>query len=187
MVDKTVFNEKVLEAKSNDDGVVRMNRAVDNHRTVIGNLYDRHYHSGVLADIQYQLSFRVSEAEALTLNLDKYLDRETNIISGIKGKGGQPYPEKIISDTLISSIDTINKHISLSTYMADLKNEGRTSHDFRYSFCKNLYLDKLSLAGSINGLDISDFCLKTVPCEIKSSKVFLKDLVVDYANMDPDR
>jgi len=93
-VDKTVFNEKVLEAKSNDNSVARMNRAVSNTANVINHLYDRHYHSGVMAEATLETSFRLSETIELTSNLDKYLDRDTNIISGIIGKGGQAYMPK---------------------------------------------------------------------------------------------
>lgn len=142
-VDKTVFNEKVLEAKNNDNTVVRMNRAVENPNAVINNLYAKHYHSGVMADTQLELGFRISEAAVLTTNLDKYLDRDTNTISGVIGKGGQKYMPKQISQELIAKIEAIDKHISKSTYMADLKEERITSHDFRYSFCRNSYFEKL--------------------------------------------
>lgn len=65
-VDKNIFSEKVLEAKNNDNTVVRMNRAVDNPNTIINNLYDKHYHSGVIADTQLELGLRLSEAIELT-------------------------------------------------------------------------------------------------------------------------
>ena len=143
-MDKNIFNEKVLEIKNNDNSEVRLNRAVNNSNMVVSNLYDKHYHSGVMAETTLETGFRLSETMELTTNLDKYLDRDTNTIAGIVGKGGQEYQPKEISSALISKIDTIEKHISKSTYMADLKEEGITSHDFRYSFCRNSYLEKLA-------------------------------------------
>jgi hypothetical protein len=142
-VDKSIFNEKVLEAKNHNNTVVRMNRAVSNPNMVIANLYDKHYHSGVMAETTLETSFRLSETIELTTNLDKYLDRDTNIISGIIGKGGQEYQPKEISPALIAKIDAIDKHISKSTYAADLKNQGLTPHDFRYSFASNTYKEKI--------------------------------------------
>lgn len=140
-VDKTVFNEKVLEAKNNDNTTVRMNRAVDNHKEVISNLYDRRYCSGVIADVQVSLGLRLSEAIELTRNLDKYLDRNTDTVNEVIGKGGKAYISKEIPQSLVSKIEAIDKHISKSTYMADLKTEGITSHDFRYTFLKLSYDD----------------------------------------------
>ena len=86
-----------------------------------------------MAEATLETSFRLSETIELTSNLDKYLDRNTNTISGIKGKGGQEYQPKQTSQALIAKIDAIDRHISKSTYMADLKVEGITSHQFRYS------------------------------------------------------
>ncbi len=143
-VDKSVFNDKVLEVKNNDTSQMRLNRAVDNPHTVINNLYDKHYHSGVMADTQLELSLRVSEAIALTKDLDKYLDRDTNIVSGIIGKGGQEYQPKEISQSLISKIDAIDKHISKSTYMSDLKEEAISSHDFRYTAAVDMYNQQIA-------------------------------------------
>jgi len=162
-VDKTVFNEKVLEAKNNDNTIVRMNRAVSNPTNVINNLYAKHYHSGVMAETTLELGYRLSEVRELTINLDKYLDRNTNTITGIVGKGGQTYlPKENIPQALISKIDAIDKHISKSTYMADLKAEGITSHQFRFSFCQNFYLDKLANSPELSHNDI----LKTVSSEM---------------------
>ena len=142
-VDKTIFNEKVLEVKNNDNSVVRLNRAVSNPNQVITNLYEKHFHSGVMAEISQELGFRLSESAELTTNLDKYLDRDTNTISGIRGKGGQEYQPKQIPQALIAKIDMIENHISKSTYMADLKEEGISSHDFRYSFASNTYQEQI--------------------------------------------
>jgi len=144
-VDKSIFNEKVLEAKSNDNTVVRMNRAVSNPTNVINNLYDKHYHSGTMSEASLELGLRLQETMELTTNLDKYLDRDTNIISNLSGKGGQNYQDKEITKALIAKIDalSIDNYISKSTYAADLKNEGITSHDFRYSFASNTYKEQI--------------------------------------------
>lgn len=151
-VDKSVFNEKVLEAKNNDNTIVRINRAVDNPTTIVNNLFNRHYHSGVIADTQIELGLRLKEAIELTSNLDKYLNRDIGAVNSIIGKGGKPYIMKEISQSLVSKIEAIDKHISKSTYMADLNKEGITSHDFRYTYLKLSYDDliKKSANGEIS-------------------------------------
>ena len=94
----------------------------------------------------------MSEAIELTINLDKYLDRGMDTVSSIIGKSGKPYIMKEISQSLVSKIEAIDKHISKSTYMADLKKEDITSHDLRYTFLKLSYDDliKKSANGEIS-------------------------------------
>jgi len=148
-VDKNIFNDKVIEIKNNNNSVIRLNRAVDNPDRVINNLYKKHYHSGVMAEATLETSFRLLETIELTSNLDKYLDRDTNTVSGIIGKGGQEYQAKQISPSLIAKIDMIDKHISKSTYMADLRGESISSHDFRYSFASNTYNEQINQGKSL--------------------------------------
>ncbi len=143
-LDKNIFNEKVLEIKNNAHIEVRLNRAVDNPNRIINNLYEKHYASGVISDAQLELGLRLSEAIELTRNLDKYLDRDIDTVSSLIGKGGQPYRIKEISQSLVSKIEAIDKHISKSTYMSDLRGEGITSHDFRYSFATNTYNEQIA-------------------------------------------
>lgn len=152
-MDKNLFNEKVLEIKNNDNSEARLNRAVNNPNMVVSNLYDKHYHSGVMAETTLETGFRLSETMELTTNLDKYLDRDTNIISNLSGKGGQNYQDKEITKELIAKIDalSIDNYISKSTYAADLKNEGITSHDFRYSFASNTYKEQIEQGKSQQG------------------------------------
>jgi len=142
-VDKDIFDKKVLAIKSSQDNEIRLNRAVSNPNQVISNLYDKHFHSGVMAEVSQGLGFRLAESAELTTNLDKYLDRDTNTISGIRGKGGQEYQPKQISPSLVAKVDMIENHISKSTYMNDLKEEGISSHDFRYSFASNTYQEQI--------------------------------------------
>jgi len=181
-VDKTVFNEKVLEAKNNDNTVVRMNRSVSNPNSVINNLYDRHYHSGIMSELSLETGFRLAETYELTTNLDKYLDRNTNTITGIVGKGGQIYlPKENIPQALIARIDAINKYISKSTYMSDLKAEGITSHDFRYSFCKNSYENKLDAIKMGNSELSHNDILKAVSVEMNHHRADITNYYLSKA------
>ncbi len=82
---------------------------------VINNLHKKHYASGVIADTQLELGLRLSEAIELTRNLDKYFDRNIEAISSLIGKGGHPYKMKKISQSLVSKIEAIDKHISKYT------------------------------------------------------------------------
>lgn len=97
------------------------------------------HRSRVVAFIQYKLCFRASEALLLANNPNKFLLGLT--ISGVKGKGGQAYPDKTvdpdIADMILSAIP-----ISRSTYYRDqrkaLKGKNRP-HDLRLSHICNLY------------------------------------------------
>jgi len=61
--------------------------------------------------------------------------------------------------------------------MADLKAEGITSHDFRYSFCQNSYLDKLSNNPELSHNDI----LKAVSSEMNHHRAEITNYYLSKA------
>lgn len=110
---------------------------------VINELYEKRYESGLIAELQYDLGFRVSEAIMIASHPEQYIhtlptgDYE---VSGVVGKGGHIYHEKIIDAELVGKLRHAEAIPSLSTYHRDLEVIGDiSSHDFRYDFAKNLY------------------------------------------------
>lgn len=138
-LDKKVFDDVVIQAKREDTGVFKTNRSIDDKNEIIKNLYNKHYSSGVIAEVQLTLGYRVSEAEDVVYNLNRYLNEDSRELTGVIGKGGQEYTPKTISHELIEKIRLINHKYSHSTYMNDLKEQWISSHDFRYTFALDLY------------------------------------------------
>ena len=95
-IDKEYFNDKINEIKSiTEKEPIKINRAIKNVSSFIQNLYDKRFESGVLAQIQYELGFRVSEAIKLISNPLNYI--KNNSVIGMTGKGNHKYHNKIIS------------------------------------------------------------------------------------------
>lgn len=114
----------------------------------VQEMLDRLPHrSRVVAMIQYKLCFRASEALLIANNPEKYL-LSNIIISGVKGKGGQVYPDKRIDSDLVEIIHS-SVPISRSTYYRDQRKalQGKNRpHDLRLSHICDLY-DALRDAG----------------------------------------
>lgn len=104
------------------------------------------HRSRVVAFIQYKLCFRASEALLIANSPKKYLFNLT--LSGVKGKGGQVYPDKPIDAELADLINSATP-ISRSTYYRDQRKalQGKNRpHDLRLSHICDLY-DSLRDAG----------------------------------------
>ena len=138
-VDKEIFNSFVKEVKAKDTSSVEIFRAVSNFQSLQDNLFQRHEMSAVLAEIQYQMGYRISEAIEVIKNFKEYFNRSSMQLKGVKGKGGREYIPKEISKELVGKIENIENKISKSTYDKDLRKEGIKSHDLRISFAKNKY------------------------------------------------
>jgi len=110
---------------------------------VINELYEKRYESGLIAELQHDLGFRVSEAMEIASNPEKYIHPLPNgdyEVSGVIGKGGHIYSDKLIDAELVGKLHHVEDIPSLSTYHRDLEAIGDiSSHDFRYDFAKNLY------------------------------------------------
>lgn len=128
-----------------DSKIFKTGRYINQHKkdTMINKLPKR---SQVVAEIQFKLGFRASEALEIANHPDKYLIGLN--ITGVKGKGGQIYPQKFVTKEFAELIQS-NISISRSTYYRDqrqaLNGENRP-HDLRLSYIVNLY-DNLRDAG----------------------------------------
>ncbi|PUE64797.1 hypothetical protein [Arcobacter lacus] len=151
--DKSFFDDRVKIVKSGADIIIE-NRYINNVDNVIKNLYEDRYISGLIAQTQYELSIRQSEAFELVKNPLKYLDN--GYIIDLIGKGNHKYNSKEISfeleqKLLNNSYDLIDK----STYYKDLQKYDISSHDFRFSSARDKFEDMLK-----NGISEKEAKLK---------------------------
>lgn len=128
-----------------DPSIFQTGRYMDED-AVEGMLNRLPHRSRVVALIQYKLCFRASEALLIANSPEKYLFNLT--LSGVKGKGGQVYPDKPIDAELAELIRSALP-INRSTYYRDqrkaLQGTNRP-HDLRLSHICDLY-DSLRDAG----------------------------------------
>lgn len=104
------------------------------------------HRSKVVAFIQYKLCFRASEALKIVNDPEKYLSG--TILMGVKGKGGQVYPDKTL-DSNTAKMILSSVPITRSTYYRDQRkalNGKHRPHDLRLSHICDLY-DSLRDAG----------------------------------------
>ena len=139
--DKSFFDDRVKIIKDEADYIIE-NRYIHNVDNVIKNLYADRAISGLIAQTQYELSIRQSEAFELVKNPNKYLDN--GYIVDLVGKGNHKYMAKEISfeleqKLLNNSYDLIYK----STYYNDLQKYDISSHDFRFTSARDKFEDML--------------------------------------------
>ncbi len=129
--DENYFNDKVALIKDEADKIIE-NRYIDNVDAVINDLYEQRYISGLIAEVQYELSIRQEEAFELVRNPFDYLDH--GVVENLVGKGNHIYETKDVPFTLEQKILTnTEKIISKSTYYNDLQKYNISSHDFRFT------------------------------------------------------
>jgi len=170
-LDKEIINSIVSEVKANDTSTIELNRSINNLDGLYKDLGNRHEMSQVLAEVQAELGLRVSEAIELVKNVNDYVVKDINEISGLNGKGGKEYLVKDISARLVNKIENIDKMISKSTYQKDLAALGEKSHNLRITFSKNEYEKNIA-----NGLSHNE-ALKSVSAELNHNR---EDITVYY-------
>jgi hypothetical protein len=131
------IRENLREALKNQE--IEKNRAVENLENKLQELYQKDYYSGVVAELQSKLGFRVSEAQEIVQNFQKYYN-EQNKLSGVIGKGNHEYNQKEITQHLALKIQKVQEIKSYQTYLKNLKSVGiEKTHNLRYSFVKENY------------------------------------------------
>ena len=139
--DKSFFDDRVSILKDQAEIIIE-NRYIDNVQDVISNLYEDRAVSGLLAQTQYELSIRQSEAYELLKNPLKYIN--DGVVSNLNGKGNHKYKEKEISFQLEQKIlNNQNSLIDKSTYYNDLQKYDISSHDFRFTSARDKYEEKI--------------------------------------------
>ncbi len=98
--------------------------------------------SGLIAETQYELSIRQSEAFELVKNPLKYIDN--GYIVDLVGKGNHKYQVKEISFELEQKLlNNQNSLIDKSTYYNDLQKFDISSHDFRFTAARDRFEEKI--------------------------------------------
>lgn len=135
--DKSFFDDRVKIIKDEADIIIE-NRYINSVNDVIKNLYKDRAISGLIAQCQYDLSIRQSEAFELVKNPTLYLD--SGYVVDLVGKGNHKYMAKEISfeleQKLLNNRDFL---IDKSTYYSDLKNYDISSHDFRFTAARDKF------------------------------------------------
>jgi len=143
-LDKNYFDQKVTEIKEMPLEEVITGRAIKDVDNVIKELYSSRYASGVIAEVQYSLGLRVSEAIELVQNHEKYIGHGE--VTNLTGKGNHTYEPKEISQQLVAKIISAENIPSQGTYRNDLSkitDNQHTPHDFRYSYAEREYHSKI--------------------------------------------
>ncbi|MCT7517613.1 hypothetical protein [Aliarcobacter cryaerophilus] len=139
--DKSFFDDRVKIIKDEADTIIE-NRYINNAKEVIKNLYEIREISGLIAQTQYELSIRQSEAFELVKNPLKYIDN--GFVNDLVGKGNHKYEAKEISFELEQKL--LNNQsflIDKSTYYKDLQNFSISSHDFRFTAARDKFEEKI--------------------------------------------
>jgi hypothetical protein len=140
--DKSFFDDKVKILKDQAETIIE-NRYIDNVENVISNLYQDRAITGLIAQCQYDLSIRQSEAFELVSNPLKYI--ENGYVENLVGKGNHTYESKEISfeleQKLLSNQDSL---IDKSTYYNDLQKYDISSHDFRFTSARDKFEEKIN-------------------------------------------
>lgn len=145
--DKSLF-DKMVESlkKENPKPDIQTNRAIQNTDILIKNIAKKNYSASIISKVQLEMGYRVSEAVEIVKNFGKYFDSVSNTIKNVSGKGGNIYTPKPITSSLIAKIKSISgeKIISKRAYQKILSKFGVKSHDFRFTYAKNLFIKCLN-------------------------------------------
>jgi len=157
-LDTSFFNEQVTIYK--DDAMER-GESIGEPKLITTEFHPLNainglsYPMNVIAQVQYETGFRVSEAYDLINNLEKHLSDLK--INSLKGKAGQMYQSKIISIELkimLLKLQAEQRKLPVqSTYYRNLQRYNMSSHDIRAFYSKELYEQKID-----DGLSHIDAC-----------------------------
>jgi len=131
----THFRENFNEVK--DDYTT--GRAITDTSSFINNLQEIRESSAIVAELQLETGYRVSEALEVANNFNNYYNPIDNSLTGVSGKGGQEYISKEISSDLAYKLQNLNNVPAYSTYQEDLKQLDHTSHDLRITYAQETY------------------------------------------------
>lgn len=126
---------------------------------IIQQLTEIRLESGVIASLMLEQGYRINEAMNIAKNHERYISPLGNgdyKISGIAGKGGKIYLDKIISRKEFKNISSLQSVPSKATFSRDLKKISPTlrAHDFRYEFARNAFKKEIEVSGYKRALEI---------------------------------
>lgn len=126
---------------------------------ILEKLKQVRYESFVIGRLMLTHGYRISEAMDIVKEPHKYIKALRNgdhKITGVVGKGGKIYHDKIISHKDRELILKMKKIPSKQSFNRDLKQLDTTlrAHDFRYQYAKNLFNEKLNKLGYDRAIEI---------------------------------
>lgn len=138
----TDYNDRVHELHRNV-GDYETGRALGDREDFLNQIYEKSFESGVVAELQLELGYRVAEAHEIVSNFDRYINNYNGTLEGVIGKGGREYIPKNISQDLQAKIRDMDGE-SKRSYQQNLQDLGVKSHDLRYTFAKEAHENGLS-------------------------------------------
>jgi hypothetical protein len=146
---------------------IRENTPTDNNQsirglqsdTIIQELYNIRYESGVLGELMLNNGYRISEALNIANDPYRYITQKANgdyVVSGVIGKGGKLYEDKTVNQEIYQKLIGERNFPSQSAFHRDLKqiDNNLRAHDFRYQYARNLFNEKVSEVGRDKALAI---------------------------------
>jgi len=138
-VGKDYFDEYVEELKFEYEPPAPECRYIDN----LENLHFDRVETELFKDVASETGLRKSEIWEVMNNPNDYL-KNGNELHGVIGKGNHGYAPKIISNELAHRLEQSKPDISLATVVRDLKAEDITPHDFRFTYARDSYEEKIA-------------------------------------------
>lgn len=157
-VSQNYFKEKFTSIRQTTSKNIETEKRGLQSDTILNDLKNIRYESYVLGNLMLTHGYRVSEALKIVQEPQRYIKSLSNgdyKISGVSGKGGKIYHDKILSHKDVQLIKNIRNIPSKAAFHRDLKqiDNNLRAHDFRYSFAKNLFNEKIQEVGYKKALE----------------------------------
>lgn len=157
-IDQHYFQDKWKEIKSSMPIMKQQQRGLSSPE-ILKQLSDIRHESSIIASLMYLQGYRIAEAMHIVQSPQKYISKLPNgdyKISGVAGKGGKIYQDKLISHTEFKNISNLQSIPSKSTFSRDLKkiDSNLRAHDFRYEHARNLFEKSIKESGYKQSLEI---------------------------------
>jgi hypothetical protein len=129
---KTALNARTDHKSFETGRYISENKAFE----IINSIAER---SSPIAQLQYEHGFRAGEAREIVNNPEKYL--QGNTVEHVRGKGGQEYAPKEITDSLREKIENVSERVTRDQYYRDVSKVigNNRAHDLRLSYTINKY------------------------------------------------
>jgi len=176
-IGENFFQQKWEEIKHSTPQQPKEPRGIQSE-DIIQQLTEIRQESGVIASLMLEQGYRINEAMNIVKSPEKYISPLGNgdyKISGIAGKGGKIYHDKIISRQEFKNISSLQSVPSKATFNRDLKKISPTlrAHDFRYQYARNEFQKEVGRLGYREALEAVSKALNHNRTEI--SLYYLKE------------
>ncbi len=158
-VSQNYLKDKFNDIKKTTPKIINPDKRGLQSNTVLNDLKNIRYESYVLGKLMLTHGYRINEAMKIVQEPQRYIkslpDGDYNI-SGVSGKGGKIYHDKILNHNDMQLIKNMANIPSKAAFHRDLKqiDHNLRAHDFRYSFAKNLFNEKVVVVGYKRALEV---------------------------------